>query len=216
MEIIKVSKNNPTRSSVEKIVTSLRSGRVVVLPTETVYTFAVDATNTNSIRKVYELKGRDFSKPMHVVFLSMMIAQKYVFVTSESRALAKNFLPGPLTLVLKKRKGTLPGILTSNLPTLGVRIPNLPLNLVVSKEFKFPYTTTSANISGGANPYTIDEILKQLSTKKQKLIDLIVDVGNLPQLKPSTLIDLSSKPFKIIREGPIPREDLEKVVGKIG
>lgn len=216
MEILRISDNKPSKDQVNLIVSFLSQGKIVVLPTETVYTFATDASNIKSIRRVYELKGRDFSKPLHVVVSSLTLAQKYALVTPNARVLAKHFLPGPLTLVLRKRKSSLPEILTSNLPTLGIRIPNLTLNLVIAKKFNGPYTTTSANISGGSNPYSIEEVLNQLDENKKRLIDLIVDVGVLPHLKPSTLIDLTSTPAQILREGPILKVDLEKIIGKIG
>ncbi|OGM24650.1 threonylcarbamoyl-AMP synthase [Candidatus Woesebacteria bacterium RIFCSPLOWO2_01_FULL_39_61] len=215
MEIIKIEGTKPNELEVEKIKSFLDKGKIVVLPTETVYTFATDATNLDALKKIYELKGRDFSKPLHVVVSSIRMAQKYVYITPIAEKLAKRFLPGPLTLVLKKKKGRLPDLLTSNLPTLGIRIPDLPLNKIVSEKLKVPYTTTSANISGEANPYSIEQVLKQLSKEKQTFVDLMVDVGSLPQLKPSTLIDLTQSPPKILREGPISKKDLEKVIGKV-
>lgn len=215
MEILRVNPTRPDLSAVDKIVTFLSQGKIVIFPTETVYTFAADANNIEAIKKIYMLKGRDFSKPLHVVVASIRMARKYVYVTPSAEKLAESFLPGPLTLVLKKKKGLLPELLTSNLPTLGIRIPDLPLNIIVSEKLNTPYTTTSANISGRANPYSIGEVLKQFSVQKQSLIDLVVDVGPLPQQMPSTLIDLTSAPPKILREGPITKKDLEKMVGKV-
>jgi len=211
MRIIKVDPEAPSISEVKVISEALKKGKVVVLPTETVYTLAVDATNKSAIEKVYQIKGRDFNKPLHVVVTSLKMAENYVEINKQARLLAKNFLPGPLTLVLLKRGGILPEILTSGISTLGIRIPKLELNLLISKEIGLPYTTTSANKSGGSNPYSVSLVMAQLAGKKNEL-DLIVDIGNLPNLLPSTLVDLTISPAKILREGPIKKEELEKFI----
>lgn len=215
MQVIKVDPNSPTKSELKEIVSHLKSGNVVILPTQTVYIFAVDATNTNAIEKVYKIKGRDFKKPMHVIVESISRAEKYVKVNKFAKLLANKFLPGPLTLVLPKKKGVLPNILTSNLPTLGIFIPKLKINLEVSRLFALPYTTTSANLSGGQNPYSLNEVLKQINQEKRKLITLAIDAGKLPKVKPTTFLDLTVKPPKILREGPITQKMLEKILGGV-
>lgn len=213
MEILKVDTNNPEENSIEKIVKTIDAGKMVVLPTETVYTFATDATNEKSVELVFQLKGRDFNKPLHVVVDDIETAAKYVFVNQEALTLAEKFLPGPLTLVLPKKEGVLPAALTAGLPTLGIRIPALPLNLEVAKRLGKPYTTTSANLSGGPNPYSIEQVLSQFPGDNRKTLELIVDVGPLPNLPPSTLIDLTQFPPKIIRSGPVSKERLEEALG---
>lgn len=215
MQTIKIDPINFKHEDIVKIAQALESGQVVLFPTETVYTFATDATRVECIKKVYELKGRDFSKPLHVVVDSLESARKYVETNNTTLKLAKEFLPGPLTLVLSKKPNTLPDILTSGLPTLGIRIPNLKLCLEVANEFKKPYTTTSANISGGANTYSVDDVLNQFDDKKLKMIDLVVDIGPLQNLLPSTLLDLTINPPQILREGPITKEEIEKVLGQL-
>lgn len=207
MQILKTDPQNPSSGDVEKIVDFLNNKKIVLLPTETVYTFAVDATDEDLIRKVYEIKDRDFSKPMHVVVSSLDAAEKFVEINEDAKKLAEKFLPGPLTLVLPKKKGALPDILTSGRPTLGIRIPDLEICLAVAKNFSKPFTTTSANISGGPNPYKVEEALKEK-------VDLIVDVGPLPNLLPSTIVDLTKEPWEILREGPIKESDIASVVEK--
>lgn len=213
MESLKVNKTKPTKQEIQKVVSVLEAGGVVVFPTETVYSLAVDATNEAAIKTVYELKGRGFKKPLHVVVANLEMAEKYVVVNALARKLAAKFLPGPLTLVLPKKPLVLPEILTAGFPTLGIRIPNLNLALIVAKTFKKPYTTTSANLSGGPNPYSVNEVTSQFAKDKQALIDLVVDIGELPHLLPSTLVDLISDQPKILREGPVSKEEIEEVLG---
>lgn len=212
METLKVNKNNPSKSHVKKISSVLVSGGLVILPTETVYTFAVDATQERAVQSVFKIKNRSHNQPLHVVVGSLKMANRYVEVNKYSKLLSKKFLPGPLTLILKKRNGSSLNLLTAGLPTLGIRIPDLSLNLLVSKSLKRPYTTTSANLSGNPNPYTIEDCLKQLPINSVKMISLIVDIGPLPRLKPSTLLDLSVDPPKILREGPISKKDINKIL----
>lgn len=213
MQTIKINSKNYTKESVLQISRALELGQVVLFPTETVYTFAVDATSDDCIKKVYELKGRDFSKPLHVVVDSLTSAEKYVEVGDAAKKIAEKFLPGPLTLVLPKKENVLPDMLTSALPTLGIRIPNLKLCLDVAKEFKKPYTTTSANTSGGSNTYSVTDVLKQFDEEKLKMIDLVVDVGPLPNLLPSTLLDVTVNPPQILREGPVTKTEIEVSLG---
>lgn len=213
MEILKTDPSKLEEQIVNKIVESLNKGSIVILPTETVYTFAVDATNKEAVKTVYEIKGRDFSKPMHVVVPSLEKASEYVLISKESEKLAKTFLPGPLTIILnKKQPSPLPGILTSGLPTLGIRIPNMALILEVARTFRKPFTTTSANVSGGENPYTVDDALEQFTQKTRNKIDLAVDVGKLPKVSPSTIVDLTKRPHAILREGPITKKEIDTVL----
>ncbi len=215
MRTIKINSKNYSPDDIKEIATALKSGQVVLFPTETVYTFAVDATREECVRKVYEIKGRDFSKPLHVVVDSLINAKNYVEINENAEKLANKFLPGPLTLVLPKKIGVLPDMLTSGLSTLGIRIPNLDICIDVAKEFKKPYTTTSANISGGTNTYSVDDVLKQFDEKKLSIIDLVVDIGPLTNLLPSTLIDLTVNPPQILRVGPITQEQIKKVIGNV-
>lgn len=215
MEILKIQPTNPTKSNVSKIVSALDKGKIVVLPTDTVYTFAVDATNSEAIDSVYKIKGRNYNKPFHVIVSSLEMAKKYVEINDCAKALSRQFLPGPLTLILKKRKKSLPDILTSKLPTLGIRMPNLKLSQAISEAFKKPFTTTSANISGGRNPYSVEQVLSQLSSEQKNMIGLIVDIGKLPKVSPSTIVDVSEGVPKIPREGPVTNKEIKKVSPEI-
>ena len=212
MLTIKVDRNNPNKKTIIKVVNVLQEGGVVILPTETVYTLAVDATNESAVKKIYKIKERDYNKPLHVVVSSLGMAKKYVYINSLGKKLANKFLPGPLTLIFKKRPRKLPNLLTSGLRTLGIRIPDLKINQEISRVFGKPYTTTSANKSSGLNPYTVKESLYQLDKNKVSLINLIVDAGPLPHLKPSTIVNVTGDSFKILRQGPIKKEEIEKAL----
>lgn len=214
MDTIYPDKMNPDEKDIVRICTCLKNGGVVLLPSDTAYGFAVDATNERAIRRVYELKGRDYSKPMHVVVPSINSAKLYVEIDNRASILAKTFLPGPLTIVLPKKENVLPDLLTSNLPTLGIRIPNVVISLKAAKSFGKPYTATSANKSGAASSYSVEECLSPFTDEEVSTIDLIVDSGVLPFVLPSTLVDLTKDEVSIIRPGPISEIQIQNALEK--
>ena len=206
MELIKVSLDNPDPDAIVKASSVLRSGGLLVYPTDTVYGLGANALNEKAVKKAYEVKGRDYSKPTHVVVTDWKMIEELTETNELAKKLYNHFLPGPLTIVLPKKK-TVPDILTSGLPTLGVRIPNNSVTQSLSRLLTFPYTTPSANKSGGKSPYSVDDVTKQLDPNR---IGLILDAGKLPPTPPSTIIDLTFTPFKILRKGPITKAQIQK------
>ena len=208
MQIIKVDPNNPDTKTISKAARVLKSGGLVVYPTDTAYGLGANALSKKAVKKVYEVKGRDYSKPTHVVVTDWKMIEELTETNELAKKLYHHFLPGPLTIILPKKK-TVPDILTSGLPTLGIRIPNNSVTQSLSRSLTFPYTTPSANKSEGVTPYSIDDIRKQLDIEK---IDLILDAQELPPTPPSTIIDLSIHPPKILREGSISKEQVGKTI----
>ena len=125
----------------------------------------------------------------------------------------KKFLPGPLTLIFRRRPA-IPSTVAGGLETLGIRIPNCPVTSQLSSLVDFPYTATSANPSAGATPYSVSEVLSQFEGDLVQKIDLILDAGVLPRVLPSTLVDLSTQPPQILREGPVRTKEIEAVLGR--
>lgn len=182
------------------------TGGIIAYPTDTTYALGVNALDPLAINKLYSLKGRNFNKPLHVVVSDMTMANEFVWVDENARVIADKFLPGPLTLILPKRD-TVPDVLVGSIKTLGIRIPSNLFCLNLAKKLKIPFTTTSANISGGKNSYSVNEIIKQFGLKVNDL-DLIIDQGTLPEVLPSTLVDMTKSPPEILREGPISRVEI--------
>jgi len=211
MKLIKVSLLNPDQDTIVKAFNVLKSGGLVVYPTETIYGLGANALDENAVKKVDEVKGRDYSKPIHVVVSGWKMIEELTDANDLAKNLYDHFLPGPLTLVLPKKK-IIPDILTSGLPTLGIRIPKNLITQSLSSLLAFPYTASSANKSGGTNSYSIENIKKQLDIEK---VDLILDAQKLRPTLPSTIIDLSVHPPKILREGPISREQIKKAIKAI-
>jgi len=189
-------------AKINEIVKVLKSGGLVIMPTETVYGAFVDATNSQAVKKLTAYKARPFGKPYSIAVSDQKMAEKYVFLNNNAKNLYKNFLPGPLTIVSKGKGRVAPGV-ESEEGTLGIRIPDYPLVLKIIKKYGKPLTATSANASYKKRPYKIADILDNLSQKQKTLIDLIIDAGTLPKNEPSTVIDTTIDDPAVLRQGKI-------------
>lgn len=183
-----------------------RAGGVVLYPTDTVYGLGADAFSDEAVAKIYVIKGRDEKKPIHCVVPDIGAAKQYAEVNDAAKALAEKFLPGPLTLVLKKRGGVESGI-ARGMDTIGIRIPNHEFCLALAREYGRPFTTTSANRAGDPPESSPGPILAQLR-EGSSLIDLVVSQGETTAHKPSTVVDVSSGVPIVLREGAIPASEI--------
>lgn len=213
-EIIAVDPAGPDPEAIGRAADLLRQGQIVVSATDTIYTVNVDATNVAAIERLYALKGRPPRKPIHVVVADLEMAARYAEVTPQAHQLARTFLPGALTLVLS-RLPAVPDALVAGLPTLGIRMPDNLVSLELARVAGLPYTTTGANMSDGGDVYTVEDVLRQFGPRAEQ-IALILDQGPLTPRPPSTLIDLTGEPPRILRQGPIPGAELLRALGYEG
>lgn len=198
--------NVTDKDAIDCAVDVLRAGGIILYPTDTLYGFGGDALSNEVVEKIQRIKGRDEKKPIHAIVADMEMAGRYGEIHETARQLAGKFLPGPLTLILKKKKGIDTGI-AKGMETFGIRIPDNRFCLDLAHEFGKPYTTTSANLAGQETERSVEAILAQLG-EKANLIDLVIDAGELPERMPSTVVDVSSGEVRILREGAIPVQDL--------
>lgn len=201
MKIAHLSKTN-FKKVVKQAVSALKNGGLVIYPTETCYGLGADALNSKAIDKVFAFKGNRKNKPISIAVSSKKMARKYVKINQTAENIYANFLPGPITVV-SQSLGKVNSRLESWQKTLGIRIPAFSFTLELIKAFKKPITSTSANISGGRIPYSINNILPQLSAKKKQLIDLIIDAGKLPYHRPSSIVDTVINEPTLLRQGEI-------------
>ncbi|MGB9659615.1 MAG: L-threonylcarbamoyladenylate synthase [Nitrososphaerales archaeon] len=183
----------------------VKKGKIVVYPTDTVYGLGCDPYNSTAIERLFELKSRE-CKPLPVLCSSIDIVKELVKLDERGLKLASKFWPGPLTIVAKKNK-TLPKILTCGSDKLGVRIPNHEGAKKLIELCGGSLVGTSANKSGLNSPRTPDEVLKLLG----RGFDIMIDGGPTPLGKESTVIDVTGKRLKVIREGAIKASDLLKI-----
>jgi L-threonylcarbamoyladenylate synthase len=194
-----------SQREMDKGVEILQKGGVIVFPTDTVYGLGADAFNTRAVERVYEIKNRPRHQQLPLLIADMaQLAALAEPITGIAWFLASRFWPGGLTLVLPK-KDSLPAHLASG-ATIAVRIPNHPVCLALTKSLGHPVTGTSANISGQPAPLTAEEISQRLREK----VDLIINGGECPGGKESTIVDVTHEPPVILRQGAIPWHEIEK------
>ena len=187
---------------ISRAVNALKNGDIIVYPTDTLYGLGADIYNTDAVRRVFEIKKRSFDNPLPIAVSDINQLEKIAFLNEKSYLLAKAFLPGRLTLVLKKRSNVA-DIVTAGLSKVAVRIPNNNIALELLSKFG-PITATSANIHGKKTPVFIKEISMQF---KKEDIGIYLNVGRLAG-KPSTIVDASGKDIKLIRIGAISDKEI--------
>jgi L-threonylcarbamoyladenylate synthase len=170
----------------------LKSGGVIAYPTETVYGIGALATDTSAIRRVFDLKKRPLDQPLSIAVSSMDMMKTVAKV--ECVDFIQRFLPGPVTVILKKRDG-LPGILTAGSKYVGIRYPDHPMALKLI-DLAGPIISTSANLHGEPDTMTAQEITVP--------VDYILDGGRSKYAGSSTIVDLHE--YRIVRKGAMYEE----------
>ncbi|MCX7911798.1 MAG: L-threonylcarbamoyladenylate synthase [Dehalococcoidales bacterium] len=191
----------PDEAVLEEAAALLRKGRVIACPTDTGYAFSANALDSRAVARVYNLKGRTFSNPIHIAVSSLEMAERYAHITDAARFLARRYLPGALTIVLKKKE-IVPSILVAGLDTVGIRIPDCRVVLRLAEICDFPLTATSANRSGSPSTYSVEEIISQLGDDIREL-GMLLDQGPIKIRDVSTIVDLTVSPPQLIRQGRI-------------
>jgi L-threonylcarbamoyladenylate synthase len=184
----------------------LAFGGVILYPTDTLYGLGADALSDEAVAKVYAIKGRDEKKPIHCIVADMEMAMRFGEVNELAGKLASKFLPGPLTLILKKKPEIGTGIARGQ-TTIGIRIPDNEFCRMLAGGCNKPFTTTSANMAGEKPGRSVSGILDQLG-ESASTIDLVIDAGELSERLASTVVDVSSGEIVILREGAIPSSDI--------
>lgn len=201
------------QKSIEVAIKILNKGGLVIFPCETVYGIACDSANPKAVIKLNAYKKRPLGKPYAIMCSSYKMASSYVTINPSAKALYKKFLPGPVTIISKSKSKVAPGI-ESETKTLGVRIPDYPFLLDLIKAFGRPIVATSANASYQKRPYKISDIFENISTKQKRLIDLVIDVGELPHNEPSTVIDTTADDPVILRQGEVKLKGINEIYSK--
>lgn len=189
----------------------LRNGQLVAFATETVYGLGADATNSVAVASVFEAKKRPAFDPL-IVHVQDITAAKNVAATWPAVAdqLAKEFWPGPLTLVLPKRP-QVSDLVTAGLPGVGIRVPSHPLARRLLEEFSGPIVAPSANLFGSMSPTTADHVIEGLGGR----IAAVLDGGACEVGVESTVVSLMHDRPIILRPGGLAKEDIERITGPI-
>lgn len=207
---VAVDPDTPEVALLEEAVDCLLEGGIVALPTETVYGLAVDATHAAAVEALYAAKQRPPHKAISIMIDSARLLSPLARnVTREMRQLMEAFWPGPLTLVFERRPGNFDHV--SDRPTIGVRLPDHSVPLALMQALNRPLACTSANLSGSPDVRDPDVIERELGER----IHLILDAGVLPERPPSTVLDVTALPYRILRPGAVSYDQLAAVVGEL-
>lgn len=191
-------------SCTDELVGIMRGGGLVAVPTETVYGLAGNGLDEKAVAEIYEVKGRPEVKPLSLMVHDAASMERYCEnVPPQAYTLAKKFWPGPLTIVMKA-KPCVPEIVRAGGETVGLRCPDHPLTLELLEKSDVPFAAPSANPSGEPSPKNADSVLKYFDGK----IDAVLDGGECGIGCESTLIDLSRTPYRILRQGALPADEI--------
>lgn len=189
----------------------LQTGETVGIPTETVYGLAANALDADAVLKIFKVKNRPHFDPLIVHTHSVDEIGNYAEeIPATAQKLIESFMPGPLTILLKKRS-IIPDLVTSGLDNVAIRIPNHKLTLELLKQLDFPLAAPSANPFGYISPTTAQHVYDQL----QGRIPYILDGGPTAVGVESTIVGFENNEPVVYRLGGLAIEDIEKVVGKV-
>ena len=194
MEKIKINQ----KGAIKKIIKLLKEGKVVACPTDTVYGLIADATNKRAVERIFKIKKRAKRKPIPVFVKDLNQAKKIAKIDKKQEDFLRKAWPGKVTAVLerKKTKIKLYGV---DKKKIALRVPKYKLVNTLNRKLNFPLSETSANISEKPPIIKIQGIIRHFQNRRLKP-DLILDAGNLPKNKPSTVLDLTEFPPKILRK----------------
>jgi len=207
-EILKVSDKYSEETILTRAAEILAGGGVIAYPTETFYGLGADATNEKAIEKIFAVKGRNFKNPISLIIGQTEDIYPLVQDVPEiAQKLMAAFWPGALTIIFSAADKISP-LLTVGSGKIGLRVSSHPGAQGIVQKLKRPLTATSANLSGAPECTRASEVAEQIGDK----IDAIIDLGNTPGTKGSTIIDVTCTPPVILREGAISRKTIERYI----
>jgi L-threonylcarbamoyladenylate synthase len=183
----------------------LKKGGIIIFPTETVYGIGALMKNKKAVSRIYQLRNRPKNKALLILIASKGDLNKFVYLNSRAKKIINKFWPGPLTIIFKK-KNNVPNFITAKKKTVAIRMPENKFLLALIKKVGQPIVAPSANLSGRSSSIAANGTLEDFFSK----VDLILDGGKTKYRKESTILDLTQESPKILREGAISKEKLEK------
>ena len=196
---------------IEAAVAAIKAGRLAIVPTDTVYGLATTPYSEAPVRRLYRAKGRADLQPTALVAADLELLFECVpELRGKSGTIARALLPGPYTLVLPNPGRRFRWLTGSNPGAIGVRVPDLegPGREVLAAVGA--YVATSANLPGGPDPASVDDVPLEL----REAVDAVVDAGALPGTA-STVLDFTGPEPRVLRDGAVPAEDALRLVARL-
>ena len=197
MRVLKISQKN-LKLVMKEVIKSIKEGKVIIFPTDTVYIPLADAANQKAVKKVFQIKQRSQNKPIPIFVKDMKMAKKLAKIDKAQEKFLKAVWPGKVTVVLKRKRKKIE-LFGVDRKTIAIRIPNFKLINFLLEKLNTSLVGTSANISGQPASGNLKKVLRQFKDKKYQP-DLVIDAGNLPRRRPSVVLDLTRLPPKILRK----------------
>lgn len=192
-------KEKINEEELKEVVNTIENDGIVIFPTDTVYGIACNCFSEKAINKIFDIKERAKEKPINVLTDSVekinLVVER---INAKEKEIMDKYFPGALTIILDKKENV-PDILTSNLKTIGVRIPNNKIALTILEQLSYPLATTSANLAREEAGIEIKDFLELFSDK----VDIIIDGGTTDIKQASTIVRVEDDKIKILREGSI-------------
>ena len=193
------------KEDVKKAILALENNGIIAFPTDTVYGLACVYDSEEAINKIKQAKGRDEKKPLPMMLYSVDQIEKVAYVNETTKKIINKFMPGALTIVLKKRE-EVPSYVTNGFDTIGIRIPNHELSLEILRKINKPLLVTSANKSDTSSKFNSEEVRNDIG----EYLDYLID-GESDNKLASTIVSLINEPV-ILREGTITLEEILKEI----
>lgn len=194
---LKIHPENPQGRHITRAVQILRDGGVIIYPTDTVYGIGCSIYQKEAIERIYRIKGQDWSKPFSFVCSDLSHISEYARVSNPAFRLMKHLIPGPFTFILPaSRLKQIPKSVISKRKTVGIRVPNNKICLMLVRELGHPILSASVTDENGG--YINDPLI--IKEKFEKRVDLIID-GGYSLLDASTVLDLTDEQPVVAREG---------------
>ena len=195
--VFKIHPKNPEPRLIVKSADILRSGGLVIYPTDTVYGIGCSVEDKNAIEKIYLIKRQRADRPFSFVCSDLTHISEYAHVSNAAFKIMKHLIPGPYTFILPAtRMKQLPKILVSKRKTVGIRVPDSKITLALVKELGHPVLSTSVTNEAGELMNDPDLIVQRF----KNIVDLIFDAGVLVS-EPSTVVDLTDEEPQVVRQG---------------
>lgn len=198
--LLPVSPEHPEPRKIRRAALALADGGVIAYPTDTVYGLGCDSMNKKAIDRLYQIKGMNRSQQLAFICPDLSEIARWAIVENKHYRLLRHLLPGPYTCILEATR-EVPKLLMSKKKTVGIRVPALELTRALARELGRPIVTTSANREGHepfVDPRDIEDAFPGL--------DLVIDADTGGAV-PTTVLDLTTWPFEVVREGAGPIED---------
>ena len=199
---------NPNTEGIKEAVKKILEGGIIFIPTDTVYGIAANPYNDKAIKKIFSIKKKSLNNSLVLLCSNYKMAKKYAVFNKIADNLKKNFWPGPLTLILKKKSNLkISKKWVSKNNSIGLRIPDHSIPKKIINKCNFPIFCTSANISGKKSCRNVNDIVKNFKNKKIT----IINGGKTKFGIDSTIIDVTKDKINILRKGYINKKKIKKL-----